>query len=65
MVASNHMEIEMNMQINDKVWYLGEFKATVVGVKTNGVIIEFWGQGFQRDQLIRKRVAARYLTARA
>jgi len=55
----------MNMQINDKVWYLGEFKATVVGVKTNGVIIEFWGQGFQRDQLIRKRVAARYLTARA
>lgn len=46
----------------DKVTYLDNIEATVRGVRSNGVIIEYWGSGYQRDKLKVERVAARYLT---
>lgn len=45
----------------DKVTYLSSIEATVRGVRCNGIIIEYWGSGWQRDQLKVERVAARYL----
>jgi hypothetical protein len=49
------------MKVGDKVLYVGEFKAYVVGIRCNGIIIEFWGA---YDRLRRIRVAARYLELR-
>jgi hypothetical protein len=42
--------------------YLGT-KAMVRGVRKNGVIVEFWGNGLQEDKYIVRRVSATYLKA--
>ena len=52
------------MNVGDRVFYLGEFKADIVGIRSNGIIIEFWGRGLQDGQLLRRRVAAKYLEPR-
>jgi len=52
------------MKSGDKVLYLDEFKAHVISVNRNGTIIEFWGRGLQEGRLVRRRVAAKELTAR-
>jgi hypothetical protein len=52
------------MKSGDKVLYLDEFKAYVISVNRNGIIIEFWGRGLQEGHLVRRRVAAREITVR-
>lgn len=52
------------MKSGDKVWYLDEFKADIISVNRNGIIIEFWGRGLQDGRLVRRRVAAKELKLR-
>lgn len=48
----------------DKVFYLDDIPATVRSVLTNGIVIDYWGLGFRRDQNIVARVSIRTLSPR-
>lgn len=48
----------------DKVFYLGDIEATVLSVERNGVRIEYWGLGYQRDRCKRERVSILTLSPR-
>lgn len=62
-------ELEMTMKAadlktGDKVFYLDDIEATVIRVEKNGIVIEYWGLGYQRDRCKRERVSIRTLTPR-
>jgi hypothetical protein len=48
------------LKIGQYVDYLGT-RAMVRGVKSNGVIVDYWGKGLQEGKCIVRRVSARYL----
>lgn len=48
----------------DKVFYLDDIPATVRSVECNGVRIEYWGLGYQRETLKLSRVSASTLSPR-
>jgi hypothetical protein len=53
------------LKSGDKVFYLDDIPATVRSVRSNGIVIDYWGLGFRRDQNIIERVSVRTLSPRA
>ena len=53
------------MNANDKVIYLGNWKATVLHVQKNGIVIGFWLVNHRGENWIERRVARRDLALAA
>lgn len=53
-----------DLKPGDKVFFLDDIPATVRSVRSNGIIIDYWGLGFRRDQNIIERVSIRTLSPR-
>lgn len=50
------------LKTGDTVYWCG-IKATVRGVRSNGVLISHWGQGLQEGEWVSRRVSASMLSA--
>ncbi|ENZ1658833.1 hypothetical protein [Pseudomonas aeruginosa] len=53
----------MKIEAGAKVTYLGRVKATIIGKRSRGWLIEYWGQGAREGELIRATVPAADLSA--
>jgi hypothetical protein len=51
-----------NLKPGQYVDYLGA-KAMVRSVRSNGVVIDYWGRGLQEGKCVVRRVSASYLKA--